>query len=93
VKRVTVEIYSGPSCAPCVSAKRLIAKKAAGRRHITILDFDVKADPARCAEMIARAGGRKTIPQIFINGVHVGGSDELVDIERSGKLDTMLRIA
>ena len=92
MKLVTIQIYSGPSCAACDRAKNRLARKLAGLRHVFIEEFDIKSDPARCAEMIARSGGRKTIPQIFIDGVHVGGSDDLAEWDSAGKLDAMLGI-
>lgn len=92
MKNITVEIYTGPSCGPCLRAKSLLDKKLAGRGHIKLLEFDVKANPERCPEMIERSHGRKTIPQIFIDGFHIGGVDELETIERSGRLDILLGI-
>ena len=53
-------------------------------------DIDVDADPNRRQEMMHRAGGRRTVPQIFIDGTHLGGSDDLAALERAGKLDEIL---
>lgn len=92
MKTVTVEMYTGPSCGPCVRAKSLLDKKLAGRAHIKLLEFDVKANPERCPEMIERSGGRKTIPQVFVDGIYVGGWDDLETCERSGRLDSLLGI-
>lgn len=92
MKLVTIQIYSGPSCAACDRAKNRLTRKLAGLRHIFIEEIDVKADPARAAEMVERSGGRKTIPQIFIDGVHVGGSDDLAEWDSAGKLDALLGI-
>lgn len=80
-----IEIYSSPFCGFCHRAKRLLAQKGA-----SFTEIDVIADPKRKAEMIKRANGGRTVPQIFINGVHVGGSDELHALDRQGKLDPML---
>ena len=81
----TVEIYSSPLCGFCHAAKRLLTQKGIG-----FTEIDVLADPSRKPEMIQRAGGRRTVPQIFINQIHVGGCDDLYALERAGKLDPML---
>ncbi len=80
-----VEIYTTPICPYCVRAKSLLDKKGVGYKEI-----DVAADPAIRDAMIKRAGGKRTVPQIFINGHHVGGSDELYALERKGELDQIL---
>ena len=67
-----VEIYSSPFCGYCARAKALLAKKG-----VDYVDHDVLADPALREAMVNRAGGLQTVPQIFIDGKHVGGSDEL----------------
>lgn len=81
----TVEIYSSPLCGFCHAAKRLLAQKG-----VSFEEIDVLRDPARKPEMISRAGGRRTVPQIFIGETHVGGCDELYALERSGTLDALL---
>ena len=80
----SVEIYTTPFCGYCHAAKRLLTQKG-----VTFVETDVSAPDLR-AQMIARAGGRRTVPQIFIGGKHVGGSDDLYALERAGKLDPML---
>lgn len=80
-----VEIYTSPLCGFCHAAKRLLNQKG-----VSFAEIDVLADPARKPEMIERAGGSRTVPQIFIGDSHVGGCDELYDLERAGKLDPML---
>ncbi|MCC6863995.1 MAG: glutaredoxin 3 [Rhodobacteraceae bacterium] len=80
-----VEIYTTPLCSFCHAAKRLLAKKGVDYKEI-----HVSADPALRAEMMERAGGRRTVPQIFIGGVHVGGCDDLHALDADGKLDLML---
>ena len=81
----TVEIYTTPLCGYCHAAKRLLdAKGAAYAEH------DVAGDPARRQEMMDRANGRHTVPQVFVGGTHVGGYDDLAAIERVGKLDALL---
>ena len=81
----TVEIYSKLLCPYCVRAKRLLDQKG-----VDFEEYDISMGGPRRAEMIQRANGRTTVPQIFIDGTHVGGSDELAALERAGKLDTML---
>jgi glutaredoxin 3 len=80
-----IEIYTSPFCGYCYRAKKLLSEK--GQEFI---EFDVTADSSKRDEMVERAGGRTTVPQIFIDGQHVGGSDELHALERAGKLDPML---
>jgi len=80
-----VEIYTSPLCGFCHAAKRLLNQKG-----IDFSEIDVLAQPGRKAEMIQRANGGRTVPQIFIGDTHVGGSDELHALERAGKLDALL---
>jgi glutaredoxin 3 len=80
-----VEIYTTRTCPYCVAAKSLLSKK-----KVSFTEVDVGADPASRAAMTERAGGRRTVPQIFIGGVHVGGCDDLHALEHEGKLDPML---
>ncbi|HUN45545.1 MAG TPA: glutaredoxin 3 [Stellaceae bacterium] len=83
-----VEIYSTLFCPYCARAKALLERK--GVRYVNI---DVFEDPSRRAEMQQRAGGRTSVPQIFIDGEHIGGSDELAALDRAGKLDPKLGLA
>jgi glutaredoxin 3 len=82
-----VEMYSTMWCGYCARARSLLAKKG-----VAFEDIDVEVDTSKRDEMIKRAGGRMTVPQIFIDGAHVGGSDELVALDRAGKLDALLGI-
>lgn len=81
-----IEIYATRTCPFCIAAKALLSKKGA-----TYDEIDVGAHPERRAEMTDRAGGRRTVPQIFIDGHHIGGSDDLHALDRDGKLDPLLR--
>ncbi|WP_295311358.1 glutaredoxin 3 [Roseobacter sp.] len=81
----TVEIYTSPLCGFCHAAKRLLSQKG-----IDFTEFDVLASPDRKPEMIKRANGSRTVPQIFVGDDHVGGCDDLYELERSGKLDSLL---
>lgn len=82
----TVEIYTSPLCGYCHAAKRLLTQKG-----VTFSEIDVLAHPDRKPEMIGRANGRHTVPQIFIGSTHVGGCDDLYELDRAGKLDTLLK--
>ena len=79
------EIYTTRYCPYCNAAKALLKRKGA-----TYSEIDVSRDWERRNEMIQRANGRMTVPQIFIGPVHVGGSDELHALERAGKLDPLI---
>lgn len=81
----SVEIYTTPSCPYCHAAKRLLAKKGA-----TYAEIDVSRDPTQRMAMTKRAKGGRTVPQIFIGGTHVGGSDDLHMLDHEGKLDALL---
>lgn len=80
-----VEIYTTPWCGYCRAAKALLTRKG-----VAFIEIDVSEDPERRREMLARANGRWTVPQIFIGDTHVGGSDDLHALERAGKLDPLL---
>ena len=80
-----VEIYTTRTCGYCAMAKRLLQRKG-----VTYREIDVSADPGLRAAMVQRANGRRTVPQIFIGPVHVGGSDDLHALEHAGKLDALL---
>lgn len=80
-----VEIYSSPFCGYCARAKRLLASKG-----VEYIEHDVMADSSLRDEMVQRAGGRSTVPQIFIDGQHVGGSDDIHALDREGRLDPLL---
>lgn len=80
-----VEIYTTPTCPYCVAAKRLLTKKG-----VAFTDIDVSRDPSLRDAMTRRANGARTVPQIFIGGKHVGGSDDLQELDHAGQLDPML---
>ena len=80
------EIYTKFFCGYCARAKRLLAA-----RGVDYEEYEVTADFDKRAEMIHRAHGRTTVPQIFIDGRHVGGSDDLHELDRNGRLDLLLR--
>lgn len=80
-----IEIYTSPLCGFCHAAKRLLTQKG-----VAFDETDVSRQPDKKGEMIARANGGRTVPQIFIDDIHVGGCDDLFALERAGKLDPML---
>ncbi len=81
----SVEIYTKATCPYCIRAKRLLDMKKVEYREISV-DFDRDARD----EMIDRAHGRSTVPQIFIDGEHIGGCDDLFTLEMDGKLADLL---
>ncbi len=81
----SVELYTSPTCGFCHAAKRLLASKG-----VAFTEIDLARAPERREEMIARAKGGYTVPQIFIGETHVGGCDDLYALERAGKLDAVL---
>ncbi len=83
-----IVIYVTKTCPYCHAAKSLLEKKGA-----KFTEIDVSYDAAQRHHMVSRANGRRTVPQIFIGATHVGGSDELHELERRGKLDDLLRAA
>ena len=85
MRMAKVELYTTMFCPYCARARSLLAKKG-----VDYIDIDVMADTSKFDEMLARSGGRQTVPQIFIGGQHIGGSDELAALERQGKLDALL---
>ena len=80
-----VEMYTTQVCPYCVRAKDLLKRKG-----VSITEYRVDTDDAKREEMLERSGGRRTVPQIFINGQHVGGSDDLHALDSKGELDGML---
>ena len=83
-----IEIYSSGFCAYCVAAKNLLKAKGLDWRESRI-----DLDPAAREAMLERSGGRRTVPQIFINGTHVGGFDDLTRADRDGSLARLLEQA
>jgi glutaredoxin 3 len=83
-----VTIYTTNMCPYCHAAKALLQRKG-----VTFDEIDVSYDPDGRRKMTERAGGRRTVPQIFIGKTHVGGSDDLHALDRAGKLDSLLAAA
>ena len=81
----TIRVYTTPFCPYCVRAKSLLKKKGAEFEEI-----DIMMDEDARQEMQANSGGARTVPQIFINGTHVGGFDDLFELDAKGMLDKLL---
>ena len=80
-----VVIYTTPICGFCHAAKRLLSSK-----DVSFQEIDVSRDPSKRQEMMEKSNGGRTVPQIFIGDTHVGGCDDLYDLERAGRLDGLL---
>ena len=80
-----VTIYTKPYCPFCIRAVDLLEKKG-----VAFTEIEAAFDPGKRQEMIQRAGGRATFPQIFVGDHHIGGCDDMMALERAGKLDALL---
>ncbi len=80
-----IDIYTIPYCPYCFDAKELLSRKG-----VSFHEIDVSGNWDKRKEMIARANGRSTLPQIFIGATHVGGCDELYALDEAGELDALL---
>lgn len=80
-----IEVYTKFLCPYCTRAKALLSKKG-----VPFEEIDISTGGPRRTEMIERSGGRQTVPQIFIDGRHIGGSDDLHALDRAGGLDPLL---
>ncbi len=80
-----IEIYTQPWCPYCARALNLFAKKG-----VAVEEIDAPGGSEKRDEAQRRSGGRSTVPQIFIDGAHIGGSDDLAALDRAGKLDALL---
>jgi glutaredoxin 3 len=83
-----VIIYTKPYCPYCVRALSLLEQKG-----VAFTEIEAAFDPEKRQEMMRRAGGRATFPQIFVGDLHIGGCDEMMALERAGELDPLLRDA
>jgi glutaredoxin 3 len=81
-----IDVYTQPWCPYCARAVNLLTKKG-----VTFREIDAPHGSQERAESIRRAGGRTTVPQIFIDGRHIGGSDDLVALDAKGQLDKLLQ--
>lgn len=83
-----VEIYTTPFCPYCQRAKALLERKG-----VAYAEVDVMMEPAKRDEMAGRSGGRRTVPQVFVDGEHLGDCEEMEALERAGRLDARLGLA
>jgi glutaredoxin 3 len=81
----SITIYTTSTCPYCIAAKALLQRKGAD-----FVEIDVGRHPERRAEMVQRAGGRRTVPQIFIGDRHIGGCDDIHELDAEGGLDPLL---
>ncbi|MXU64760.1 glutaredoxin 3 [Oceanomicrobium pacificus] len=81
----SVELYTTPICGYCAAAKRLLNGKG-----VSYVEIDVMQNPEARAEMVQRSQGGRTVPQIFIGDMHIGGFDDMNALDRAGKLDPLL---
>ena len=82
-----VEMYTGPLCVFCDRAKALL-----NRKGVSFKEINLASDPNKMDEMIKKTNGMKTVPQIFIDGQHIGGNDKLQALENEGKLNSLLGV-
>ena len=83
----TIDIYTSKICPYCIKAKNLLESKGVDYRELR-----TDQDATLAEEAVKRSGGKRTVPQIFIDGNHLGGCDELYELEREGSLDSMLEV-
>lgn len=81
-----IELYVSNNCPFCTQAKALLEKK-----KVKWIEYNIQEDPTKVAEVLQRSGGKKTVPQIFINGKHIGGYSELHALDTKGELDSLLK--
>ena len=80
-----IEVYTKFFCPYCCRATALLKK-----RGVTFEEYDISMGGPKRAEMLERSNGRTTVPQVFVGGVHIGGSDDLAEADRDGRLDALL---
>ena len=80
-----IEVFTTNYCPYCVRAKDLLKK-----HQLNFVETDLTDDPSGRMELVERSGGRKTVPQIFINNQHIGGCDDLIELEKSGRLQELI---
>ena len=84
---VNVDIYTTPYCPFCIRAKKLLANK-----KVEFNEIDLSENPDKFEEMLSKSNGAKTVPQIFVNGEHIGDCDHIHDLDQKGELDKILKI-
>ena len=84
---VNVDIYTTPYCPFCIRAKKLLANK-----KVEFNEIDLSENPDKFEEMLSKSNGARTVPQIFVNGEHIGDCDHIHDLNQKGELDKILKI-
>ena len=84
---VNVDIYTTPYCPFCIRAKKLLANK-----KVEFNEIDLSENPDKFEEMLSKSNGARTVPQIFVNGEHIGDCDHIHDLVQKGELDKILKI-
>ena len=84
---VNVDIYTTPYCPFCIRAKKLLANK-----KVEFNEIDLSENPDKFEEMLLKSNGARTVPQIFVNGEHIGDCDHIHDLDQKGELDKILKV-
>jgi glutaredoxin 3 len=84
---VNIDIYTTPYCPFCIRAKKLLANK-----KVEFNEIDLSENPDKFEEMLSKSNGARTVPQIFVNGEHIGDCDHIHDLDQKGELDKILKI-
>lgn len=84
---VNVDIYTTPYCPFCIRAKKLLASK-----KVEFNEIDLSENPDKFEEMLSKSNGARTVPQIFVDGEHIGDCDHIHDLDQKGELDKILKI-
>ena len=84
---VNIDIYTTPYCPFCTRAKKLLANK-----KVKFNEIDLSENPDKFEEMLSKSNGARTVPQIFVNGEHIGDCDHIHDLDQKGELDKILKV-
>ena len=84
---VHIDIYTTPYCPFCIRAKKLLANK-----KVEFNEIDLSENPDKFEEMLSKSNGARTVPQIFVNGEHIGDCDHIHDLDQKGELDKILKV-
>ena len=84
---VNIDIYTTPYCPFCIRAKKLLTNK-----KVEFNEIDLSENPDKFEEMLSKSNGARTVPQIFVNGEHIGDCDHIHDLDQKGELDKILKI-
>ncbi|MDB3873463.1 glutaredoxin 3 [Pelagibacteraceae bacterium] len=84
---VNIDIYTTPYCPFCIRAKKLLANK-----KVEFNEIDLSENPDKFEEMLSKSNGARTVPQIFVNGEHIGDCDHIHDLDQKGELDKILKV-